>query len=407
MRFTAQPGETGRPPPHAVASSGPAAESRAAPPVRSPSLNHADYRATHTFVQLDGLRALSVLAVLLYHFEPLPWAWLRTLQATGFLGVDVFFVLSGFLITTLLLREPVRPLRVALGAFYARRTLRILPLFYVACGAYAAAAWLRGGEVWTTFRTFLPPLLLHWSDVHLAAAPEPFPYFGHAWSLGVEEKFYLLWPLAVLARDRAIGGRIAVVSIAGVTLWRTVLAAGEPESMALQGRLWYGFDVRLDSLMWGCLLAYLLHAPGSYDRVAARLRQPFVVAAAAAAVVALALDAALGENHGTRLALRYAAMPALLAVLLGFVVTAPAARGFAWLRARPLVFIGRSSYGVYVLHPLALYAVRASSRAISGDPIAAPAWVRLLAYVALAVLVSAASFHWLEAPLLRLKRRFR
>ncbi|MBX3463913.1 MAG: acyltransferase [Planctomycetes bacterium] len=374
---------------------------------------HADFRATRVFANLDGLRAMSVLAVLLYHFEPLPWGWLRPVQQAGFFGVDVFFVLSGFLITTLLLREPPRPVAVALKAFYARRTLRILPLFYAACGLYAAAAWLRGAEAWPLYRDFLPALLLHWSDVHLAAAPEPFPYFGHSWSLAVEEKFYLLWPLAVLARGRALGAAIAVTAVVAVTIWRAALALGEPASMALEGRLWYGFDVRLDSLMWGCLLAYALHRPGSFARVSGWLRRPWVGAAALVGFVGLALDAVLGENHGLRLCVRYSLTPGLLAVLVGIVVLGPAASGLAWLRWRPLVYVGRISYGLYVLHPLAFAAVRIVARrfGVDGDGGGGDGVLgiggRFVACVGLSVLVCAASFRWFEGPLLRWKQRFR
>lgn len=372
------------------------------------SLSHADFRATRTFVNLDGLRALSVLAVVLYHFDPLPWGWLRPVQQAGFLGVDVFFVLSGFLITTLLLREPERPIGTALGHFYARRTLRIFPLFYAACGLYAAAALLRGGDTWTLYRDFLPSLLFYWSDLHLAAHPEPFPYFGHAWSLAVEEKFYLLWPFAALAWRRAHGRTIAFATIVGVTAWRGAIALGEPESTQLLGRLWYSFDLRVDSLMWGCLLAYVLHEAHSYERATRWLQRSWVAALALLAAVAVAADMVLHENHGLRLCVRYTLMPMLLVVLLGHAVTTPGARRVAWLQWEPLAFVGRISYGVYVLHPLALYAAHLLGRRLFGDVDGAlPTIALLFGYVALALLISAASFRWFEAPLLRLKSRFR
>jgi peptidoglycan/LPS O-acetylase OafA/YrhL len=372
------------------------------------SLSHAEFRSTRHFANLDGLRALSVLAVLLFHFDALPWAWLRPLQQAGFFGVDVFFVLSGFLITTLLLREPERPIGTALLHFYARRTLRIFPLFYVACGLYALAALLRGGDTWAQYREFLPSLLFYWSDLRLAAHPEPFPYFGHAWSLAVEEKFYLLWPFAALAWRRAHGRTIALSTIVGVTVWRCAVALGEPESPPLLGRLWYSFDLRIDSLMWGCLLAYLLHEPRSYERTLAWLRRPWVVALALFGAAAVALDTVLHENDGLRLCVRYALMPMLLVVVLGHVVTAPMARGLTWLRWQPLVFVGRISYGVYVLHPLALFAVhQLAQRTVGETPGVLPTAVRLVAYTALALAISAVSFRWFEAPLLRMKRRFR
>ena len=348
-----------------------------------------------------------MLAVVVYHFDPLPTAWQHAVQETGFLGVDVFFVLSGFLITTLLLREPPRPLGRALAAFYMRRTLRILPLFYLGCGLYAAAAWLAGGHAWSVYRGYLPALLLYWADVHLGQQPVPFPYFGHAWSLAVEEKFYLLWPFAVLAWRRRAGRAIAVATIAGVLGWRTVVAWDEPASMALMGRLCYSFDLRIDSLMWGCLLAYTLHERAGYERLARWLRRGFAPALSLTIAAALATLTVLAANDGLRLGVRYALMPACLAVLLAVAVTAPHARALAWLRWRPIAWLGKVSYGIYVLHPLALLAARQVWRGVLGEPSPASWLPRFALYLAATLLASGASFRWFEAPLLRWKEHFR
>ncbi|MBL9077786.1 MAG: acyltransferase [Planctomycetes bacterium] len=374
----------------------------------SPLLDHAEFRATRTFAALDGIRALSVLAVVLYHFEPLPWAPLRTLQHAGFFGVDVFFVLSGFLITTLLLREPPRPVGTALWHFYARRTLRIFPLFYVACALYAGAAWLRGGEPWLHYRDYLLPLLFYWSDVRLALQPEPFPWFGHAWSLAVEEKFYLLWPFVALAWRRAHGRAFALATIAAVTVWRAWLALGQDDSHALRARLWYAFDLRIDTLMWGCVLAYALHDERRYERLVGWLRRPWLPVLALALAIALAVDTVLHANTGLRLCVRYTLAPPLLALALAAAVVAPGTAALRWLQWRPLAWVGAISYGVYVLHPLAGFAVNAAARRLFADTEATlPLLLRLVAYVALAMAISGASFRWFEAPLLRLKARFR
>ena len=380
----------------------------APPRPRRPLLQHAEYRETRTFANLDGIRALSVLAVVLYHFDPLPWAWLRTIQHAGFFGVDVFFVLSGYLITTLLLREPDRPIGTALFAFYARRTLRIFPLFYAACALYAAAAWWAGGTAWAAYRDYLPALLLYWSDVHLALHPEPFPPFGHAWSLAVEEKFYLVWPFAALAWRRAHGLSIAMGTIVAVTLWRFVVALGEPASHALQARLWYAFDLRLDSLMWGCVLAYALHRERSYERLTAWLRRKWVGALALAAALWLAIDVVLHDNTGLRLCVRYTLAPPLLALVVGTAVTAPHSPRLRWLQWRPLAWVGVISYGVYVLHPLAGHVMKRVVGGVFAEPAAPPGLaVQFVGYVALSLAISGLSFRWFEAPILRQKRRFR
>ncbi len=369
---------------------------------------HAIYASTRTFAHLDGARALAVLAVVLYHFDALRTPWLRAVQSLGFFGVDVFFVLSGFLITTLLLREPPRPLGRILAAFYMRRALRIFPLYYTGVLLYAPVALLRSAESFGTYRDFLPSLLLYWSDWYLGCRPLPFPEFGHAWSLAVEEKFYLLWPLAVLLCHRRCGARIAAAAIVAVTAWRAYVAAGIADVTLLEGRLWYSFELRLDTLMWGCLLAHLLHHEGSWQRVVGIARRgpvQLAVLGAAVGVMALALAA---NGRADWLQWRYALMPPLIALLLAALVTQPTARRWSWLQWGPLAYVGRISYGVYVLHPLALSTVSFGLRhAPLPDGVATAVPLRFLLYVAATLGLCAASFRWFESPLLRLKRHFR
>lgn len=376
--------------------------------MKTPREEHAAYLSTRTFVNLDGVRALAVLAVVLYHFDPLQTAWLRTIQGLGFFGVDVFFVLSGFLITTLLLREPPRPLGRILGDFYMRRALRIFPLYYAGVLLYAPVALQRSSESWATYREFLPSLLLYWSDWYLGFRPLPFPEFGHAWSLAVEEKFYLLWPLAVLLWHRRLGAAIAAAAIVAVTAWRAHVAGAMADGPLLEARLWYSFELRFDTLMWGCLLAHLLHHEGTWRRVVAVAhRGPVQCVTLAAAIGVMALAHAADARAGW-LQWRYALMPPLVALLLAALVTQPLARRWSWLQWRPLAFVGRISYGVYVLHPLALSVVSLVLRhaPLSADlRTAAP--LRGALYLAGTLALCAASYRWFESPLLRLKRHFR
>jgi peptidoglycan/LPS O-acetylase OafA/YrhL len=371
-------------------------------------IDHATYRSTRTFVNLDGVRALAVLAVVLYHFDPLQTPWLRAVQGLGFLGVDVFFVLSGFLITTLLLREPARPLGTLLRAFYMRRALRIFPLYYVGVAVYAVVAIARGAESWTTYRGFLPSLLLYWSDWRLAFQPLPFPQFGHAWSLAVEEKFYLLWPLAALLWNRRHGSRIALATIVAATVWRAIVVHGIDDPDLVEARLWYSFELRLDTLMWGCLLAHLLHDAGTYRRVAALAGHAATQCAAVAGALGVILLLLVRRQPDEWLQWRYATMPPLLAVLLAALVVQPSARRWSWLQQRPLAFVGRISYGVYVLHPLALSIVSLSLRNLptaAEGPLLVP--LRFGLYLLTTLAICTASHAWLERPLLRLKRRYR
>jgi peptidoglycan/LPS O-acetylase OafA/YrhL len=204
---------------------------------------------------LDGLRAISIGLVMAADASACPGfpaalgAAVQAL-ATGMLGVRVFFVISGFLITTLLMRERAATGRVALGRFYARRSVRILPA-YVAFLAGMAIAQRAG---------WLPPLTepavtragthaLTFTANYAAVLPWA---VRHLWSLSVEEQFYLLWPLVIAAAGVARGARWAAM-FAGVTpLVRLTLYAAAP--MYLR-RIGYTFETAGDAIAVGCLLA--------------------------------------------------------------------------------------------------------------------------------------------------------
>jgi peptidoglycan/LPS O-acetylase OafA/YrhL len=217
---------------------------------------------------LDGLRALAVLAVLLYH-AGVSWA------PGGFLGVDAFFVLSGFLITSLLVDEWRKRGRIDFRAFWARRARRLLPalvLVVIAVGAYALFA-ARPDELerirGDTFGSLL--YVANWRQLfessYFAQLSTPSP-LRHTWSLGIEEQWYLVWPLAlVLVLRMTAGRRWAVI---GVT---TALAIGSAVLMAAlfdpggdPSRVYYGTDTRAQALLLGAALALLLARPRQRSR---------------------------------------------------------------------------------------------------------------------------------------------
>ncbi|HLI44960.1 MAG TPA: acyltransferase [Acidimicrobiales bacterium] len=215
---------------------------------------------------LDGVRALAILGVIAYHLGA-GWA------SGGFLGVDLFFVLSGFLITSLLLEEKEAEGRLHLGAFWGRRARRLLPgllLMLVALGAFYSLAGpgplvdlgqVRGDAVATVLYVANWHLLLaHQSYFDQFAAPSP---LQHTWSLGIEEQFYLLWPLAlagVLALSRGrwrwSGGLLAAAGACASAIWMAVLASGG----ASTNRLYYGTDTRAFDLLTGAVLAFAVAA---------------------------------------------------------------------------------------------------------------------------------------------------
>jgi peptidoglycan/LPS O-acetylase OafA/YrhL len=218
-------------------------------------------RAQHDIPSLDGLRALSILIVILSHIkQALPTAiagsgLFRYIIGGGLHGVQVFFVISGYLITTLLLREFDRFGTISLRRFYARRSLRIFPPFY-AYLAVLAISWISG---------IIPQHRL----TFLAAATYTIVYLSnptgwyvqHAWSLSIEEQFYLLWPAILLwlhRRRRAIA--FAVLMIAIMPIARFVLHLAWAATLEHASRIIVLFG-SADTLMVGCLLALLKGRP--------------------------------------------------------------------------------------------------------------------------------------------------
>ena len=151
------------------------------------NLDFSDFWKAKYLPSLDGLRALCVLMVMFNHIHVHYPGWI-----IGWVGVDVFFVLSGFLITTLLIREREAYGRVSLKGFYARRFFRIIPVYLVTIVLYVAALWVsRDAVKISEFKIALPWLLSFMQEFRPVAAGS---VLGHAWTLGIEEKFYTLWP---------------------------------------------------------------------------------------------------------------------------------------------------------------------------------------------------------------------
>ena len=202
---------------------------------------------------LDGLRGLGSVAVLLFHCLPLYFPG-------GYFALDMFFVISGYIISLTLLKEHSRTGTISLAGFYRRRALRILPALFAVVAGVLLIGWL-AGDAWAPHQSRRE----EWVEAAKAITSTMnwFAAFGvgrwgfltHSWSLSLEEQFYLLWPLALLLLLR----RSARISLPAVLLgsillcflWRTCLAfAG-----ATPERLYLGFDTRFDALMLGCLLA--------------------------------------------------------------------------------------------------------------------------------------------------------
>jgi peptidoglycan/LPS O-acetylase OafA/YrhL len=329
-----------------------------------PDAAHQAYLSRRYFPELDGLRALCVLLVISVHMydSAALWKWLA-----GSKGVTVFFILSGYLITTLGLREEEERGSVSLAAFYVRRCCRLLPLYYLVLGLYGVllVGLGLGPGMAGLFKAALPYYAFYLQEVPfyswLVLGQQDVPFF-HSWSLGVEEKFYLLWPLLAFVAwrgdcRRRLAGALALAGLFALAplLW----------TMGPVGRAWGRCLFCYFSLLAGCALAQLLHDPVWFGRLRrlGRLTWP-------------ALILFLGCHFATPWCEPGSATAALLDVVYTLGATAflacvllgdgPVTRA---LRATPLVFVGRLSYGVYLVHVLAMVAAYRLLPFAPGDPV--------------------------------------
>lgn len=298
---------------------------------------------------LDGIRALAIIGVLVFHFTP-------TVLPGGFLGVDVFFVVSGFLITTLLTRELTSRGRLDLPRFWLRRARRLLPALLTVVVVSIGAARLVGGDLLVSIgRQALGALTFSTNWLEIGAGASYFHntsplLFVNFWSLAVEEQFYLFWPLllvVLLAFARTSRQRLYVVG--GVALGSALLMAVLYQPGTDATRVYYGTDTHLFGLMLGVALAFAWAAPhraGLRTRAWRRWRPAAVVGALALLVLLMRVlgDASAWTFRGGML-LACLATVVLIAALLE--------SDSPWRRVmemRPLVWVGSRSYGIYLWH---------------------------------------------------------
>lgn len=346
---------------------------------------------------LDGLRAIAALAIVALHLgRGSRWA-----LPGGYLAVDVFFVLSGFLITSLLVREWGSAGRVAIGRFYARRLFRLYPALACVVGAAVAAVELAPHRLAASAGPTLhgaPYALLFVGNWQTAFAPIVEGMIAQTWSLGTEEQFYLVWApvLVIVLRRRVRRETVAILMLAAVAVQVTLRAAivyGHPVTQHWLYRIYFAPDLHSEGLLLGCVLG-LLARSGPRDRL------PVLSAAAtagAAGLLALAEMAPFSEAHQVWAPI--AAAVASLPVVLCCVVL-PRCRLATALGARPLVWLGERSYGLYVWH-FPLLSLPALLPWLGRRPQVLQDAVIVVA----AVVVAAISRAVIEVPFMRLGRR--
>lgn len=323
---------------------------------------------------LDGARALAALLVLIFHSTQEGLA-LPSIARFGQTGVDLFFVLSGFLITSILLAARQRDWG-EVRTFYARRSFRIFPLYYLCLTVCALFFFPCSWPYWVYLQNF-------WTSTGMPVAGPV-----HLWSLAVEEQFYLVWPFVVLFVPRRFLLRLLGAVILGSFLLRLVLAAHHRDVYSLT-------FTRLDGLAAGAVLA-VLQARGSLSRWRPVLLAMMLTAALAVVVTGMQFR---GEDRVWFTAAKYSLLTAMYTGLIGWLLCSPEAMLSRLLSVRPMREIGRVSYGLYVWHPFVFSFVFRHM----GD---APAWWKGLSSFALAFLFAFASWYGYERHFLKLKDRF-
>jgi peptidoglycan/LPS O-acetylase OafA/YrhL len=340
--------------------------------------SHAGYLSQKRFGSLDGLRALSIVAVIWHHTQP-QWFAGTPLAYAGSEGVTLFFAISGFLITTLLLRERQRNGRIDLAAFYVRRSLRIFPLYYTVLLVYVLAVFLfeRDTAPGRAFFDNLGYFLTYTSNLFVQLTDRVIFYFS--WSLAAEEQFYLLWPPAIFF----LGGTRPTLLLLALLLTCILL-------QVFQSQLLSAVPV---AIVAGALLAIGLNK----KNVFAVLRVALGWAGASFLLLSILIAS-----------LVWLVPPAwvihlLCVALVGSCVVRERHALSGLLGSKPLVFVGSISYGMYLFHMLCKNFVVKTAPVIHLE--LDGAWLFVLTLL-VSTVVAAVSYRYYESSFLKLKHRF-
>ena len=351
---------------------------------------------------LDGIRALAVMLVIGSHLSfllgsqsPTPWPFVNRLFSGGFIGVDIFFVLSGFLITSLILAEISETEQFSLSRFYARRALRLLPALYFLLAVVFVVSIADGFPIRAQWNVTWAALLyiINWfyalPSLHNGST-EIQNNLGHLWSLAVEEQFYLAWPflMFIASRRRRLLSWVPVLAtilVVAVVLRRISLLN---EGMSTWD-LFLRTDVRLDSILVGSLLAF---AYAKFDFEARVLKW-----AAFVALGSLFWFMYSGPNNGILFKQGFT----MIAISAALVILASVDSSW-WpnkvFGSRLMMFIGRISYGLYLWHfPIFDFLSRHLTDGMKS--------LRILIALLITLLATLLSWQFVETPSLRFKNR--
>jgi peptidoglycan/LPS O-acetylase OafA/YrhL len=343
---------------------------------------------------LDGLRAVSIMTVVALHVGY--FGAIGTL-AGGFLGVQVFFVISGFLITALLVEERERNGRIRLGMFYMRRGLRLFPALAAAViVAVVYASIAPHSQFRATAKESLASVF-YWDNWYHAFRVGRATILVHTWSLSIEEQFYLLWPLLLIVGLRYAPRAllpVTVVAALAIALARAITDLASSNDFSTQLRLFFGTDMRADALLVGCALA-LAWDRGWLPRLRPAL--PWLAPVAVAVLAYLIWHETVPSRSLYVVGLFACAVAS--AVLIACVVAGRPQTLIRALEVPQIVFVGKISYGLYLWHYIVFWIVRDHTAGWSQGAV-------IPLELALAVGVAVASYYLLELPIVRKKARF-
>jgi peptidoglycan/LPS O-acetylase OafA/YrhL len=336
---------------------------------------------------LDGLRAVAVIFVILNH--------LKVPYVPEGRGVLTFFVLSGFLITWLLLKESEQQGGISIRDFYFRRVLRIFPAFYVFWIIYFSLLFIMNGvpsrgEFWDCFTA-----LFYVRNYRFALSSST--HMAHTWALSAEEQFYLLWPclFAVLQFDLKKLTRVLIGAIAAVDIYRMILFFN---FHVHESWLNYAFDCRIDHLLVGCLLAVLLKR-GTLAQFwgFATSRVWYSLVPFGLIVASIALN--FRYHLAYRIAVGFVLDPILTAVLIVQVIAFGQSVLWGWLNSRVVRYLGQVSYSVYLYH---VFANGVVTRLLGRKP----TLLVVMAAIGLATILGSISYYLVEKKFLKMKSKF-
>ncbi len=334
--------------------------------------------------QLDGLRGVAILAVIFHHFGFHPPGWMDW----GPVGPNLFFALSGYLITLSLwkLRDKAAAEAQGFGwllaKFHARRMARLLPAIVV----LLAIGWLWGlpeyRESWAWHLTFLTNMLMVWNNAWVGS-------LSHFWSLSLQEQFYLLWPMVLLVPRALFPYAMLIVALGAGAFRLGCIWTGVPEFAR-----WFLLPSSLDAFAVGGLVAWMLRHGWGKIVNSPKWAGWFCIGAVAALVFSRYLRYLPDTHPGTAAVEWFECI--FFCWLLLRLVGAPHSFAARALTLRPLIYVGKVSYGIYVFHALVSVALSGwlASMGLSHLP-----FVRAVVLSGVSIAVAAASWRWIERPL--------